>query len=403
MYLGVTVKIMTGRRLSNWLQGYLEYTNFTEAPEIFHFWTGISTIAGAMRNKTWTQMHAFKWIPNFYIVFVAPPGIAQKSTTMDLGHNLLRQIDGIHFGPDKITMASLVEELSKITTPVDLPDGELFPFSALTFSSSEFGSLLNPADQDMVNTLVDLWDGKDRSFKKATKSSGSDTVQNPYINLVGCCTPSWIELNFTSYLIGGGFASRAIFVYADKKRRYLAYPDEYYTSVNDKLKKDLLHDLRQIADITGPYVLTEEARVIGRSWYEQYCKILETKDPNSPETNQVSRLQTHAQKLAMVIAAAKRNERQILSEDLELAFKLTNAIVESNRGVFGKGTSEESRQANKVIDMVQARKKVALSTLYRELISQMPLRDFEQAVNAGIRAGIIRRIVEGSQVFLEVI
>ena len=39
------------RRLGDWLKSYMAYTSPLEAPDDFHFWTGVSTIAGALRRR----------------------------------------------------------------------------------------------------------------------------------------------------------------------------------------------------------------------------------------------------------------------------------------------------------------------------------------------------------------
>jgi hypothetical protein len=78
----------------------------------------------------------------------------------------------------------------------------------------------------MVDLLVSLWDGKQGAFEKKTKGSGSDSVENPWINLIACTTPAWIAGNFPEYMIGGGFTSRCIFVYAEKKAKLVAYPSK---------------------------------------------------------------------------------------------------------------------------------------------------------------------------------
>jgi len=80
-----------------------------------HFWTGVSTLAGALRRKVWVDMGYFKWFPNFYIILVAPPGIVSKSTTAGIGMSLLRQVPDIQFGPDVITWQALVQSFAEST------------------------------------------------------------------------------------------------------------------------------------------------------------------------------------------------------------------------------------------------------------------------------------------------
>src|SRR3990167_7091843 len=106
---------MAKRRCENWLQSFVEYASYGEAPLKMLFWTGVSTMAGALRRRVWMDMKYFQWVPNMYIIMVAPPGIVSKSTTANVGINILRRVDGIHFGPDVVTWQALIEALAKST------------------------------------------------------------------------------------------------------------------------------------------------------------------------------------------------------------------------------------------------------------------------------------------------
>ena len=77
-----------------------------------------------------------------YIVFVAPPGIVAKSTTVDIAMRLLRKVPGIAFGPDVVTWPALITSFAKVTETFDY-NGEFHTQSALTLESSEFGNLFD--------------------------------------------------------------------------------------------------------------------------------------------------------------------------------------------------------------------------------------------------------------------
>ena len=154
------------RKLNDWLDAFVAYASYGEAPKRMYFWVGVSTIAGALRRRVWIDQAYFSWYPNLYIVLVAPPGIVSKSTTADVGMSLLREVRDIKFGPSVVTWQSLVKSFADSLEQFPVGD-TFFTMSPLTIVSSEFGNLLNPKDRDMVDMLVNLWDGK--SFVKATR------------------------------------------------------------------------------------------------------------------------------------------------------------------------------------------------------------------------------------------
>jgi len=297
------------RVLKSWIEEYMEYSAYSEAPDKFHFWTAVSVIAGALRRRVWIDMGYFQWTPNFYIVFVAPPGIVSKSTTANIGMNLLRRMDGVAFGPDAVTWQSLVQSLGQSTEQVEI-DSVYHSMSAITIVSSEFGTFLNPNDREMVDVLVSLWDGQIGTWRKATKTQGDDAIENPWINIVACTTPAWIAGNFPEYMIGGGFTSRTVFVYGDTKRHLAAYPGDYLPEGHHERAERLVHDLEIIAtQIKGEYKLSPEAKEWGEAWYAAHFE-----NPYPPHLDNerfggyLARKQTHIHKLAMILAASESNE-----------------------------------------------------------------------------------------------
>lgn len=390
-----------GRKCSNWLTTYMEYSKFSEAPDYFHFWTGVSVIAGALRRKVWIDMGYFDWTPNFYIVFVAPPGVVQKSTTADIGMNLLKEIPGIHFGPDSVTWQALTQSLAQSTEGVEMDDGTLFPMSAITIVASEFGTFLDPSDRVMVDVLVSLWDSKRDVWKKSTKTQGADNIENPWINIIACTTPGWIEGYFPEYLIGGGFTSRTVFVYADKKRQLVAYPSKQIDENFKILREKLVHDLEQISLMKGAFTLTPEAFAYGEKWYgEHYGKSHDHLDVNR-FGGYLARKQTHVHKLAMILSASERDDMLITPENLKNADAIITALESDMPKVFGKiGMSDSGRQLNELTRLLAVRKRIHRTDAYRNLCRTMDVKTFNETINAAIVTKQIKIEQAGNETYL---
>lgn len=382
------------RHFKDWISAYIDYASFSEAPKRMHFWTGVSTIAGALRRRVWLDMAYFKWCANFYIVLVAPPGIVSKSTTAAIGMDLLRQVPGINFGPQVVTWPALVTAFAESNECFEL-DGEFHTQCALTLESSEFGNLVNPQDREMIDLLVTLWDSKQGGFKKITKGSGSDLVENPWINLIACTTPAWIAGNFPEYVIGGGFTSRCLFVYAEHKERFVAYPSLHVPKNQSAMATLLVQDLEHIAtNLLGNYSLTPEAIEWGTAWYESHYK---NRNPDLDDDRfggYIARKQTHVHKLAIVLAASQRDQLTIKAEDLALANTMVTDLEKDMPKVFHKiGRTEDSVNAEKFIQYIQDRKEVKYEEAYQFVHRYFPnARDFEGIVAGAIRAGLIELV-----------
>jgi hypothetical protein len=388
------------RNFLDWLAAYVEYASFSEAPRRMHFWSGVSAIAGALRRRVWIDLKYFKWHTNMYIILVAPPGVVSKSTTVSIAMNLLRKVPSVKFGPDVVTWQALVTSFANSMESFDMGGGNFVTQCALTLESSEFGNLVNPADRDMVDMLVNLWDGKDGALKKVTKGNGEDVVENPWINVIACTTPAWVAGNFPEYVIGGGFTSRCLFVYADEKDKYVAYPHLSMPPSFDDIQRRLVQDLEHIsATLVGPYELEAEAIEWGEAWYSHHWKNKPDELDDDRFSGYLSRKQTHIHKTAMILAAAQRDEMLIKKEDLQNAMAMVSDLERDMQKVFSRiGRTETSVQAERFVRFVHRAGICTYNDAYRYVHSAFPdIRNFEGIVKGAIAAGFIEQLAVGTQ------
>lgn len=390
------------RHYPDWLAAFMDYASIGEAPRHMYFWSAVSAVAGALRRKVWIDQAIFRWYPNFYIAIVAPPGVVSKSTTAGIAMNLLRKVPDIKFGPDIVTWPALVTAFAEAREGFEVGD-QIHTMSAMTLESSELGNLIDFRDDAMINLLIHLWDGKEGAMQKKTKASGNDDVENPWINLIGCTTPAWIAGNVPEYAIGGGLTSRIIFVYADKKAKYVAYPgDEVDSNTFNEMTQKLVEDLTHISKLTGAYKLTPEAKRWGRAWYEQHWKVKNINLDDERFGGYVARKQTHLHKLAMVLAAATSDNLVIEVEHLQIADTMISDLEGDMQFVFSKiGKSEAALHTERLIWFVQQKKSVIFHEAYRYVHAYFPsMRDFDDIVAGCVRAGFMKLENSGGAVRL---
>jgi len=388
------------RNISNWLQGYIEYTKHLEAPDIFHLWAAIGTIAGALQGKVWIDMGYFKWKPNFFIIFVAPPGIVSKSTTLGVGMEMLRKVDDVHFGPESCSWQAITDAFAEALQTID----GVGPMNALTIEASELGTFLDPRNREMVDVLCRLWDGRDIPWSRRLRSEGATEIPNPWLNFLGCTTPGWIEENFPEYAIKGGFTSRTVFVYAERKRQFVAYPKLRMDLAGDEFKRlriHLINDLKTISRIKGEYVLTDSATAWGTDWYAKHW----AEDNSSLDMDlyggYIARKQTHIHKTAMVLAAASHADLIITDENLDQADKLVTSLEVALPKVFSQIIdNRDASNTALVIRIIQACPNgLKRRTLWRKLISHMSQDEFKHAVMGAVAADYIAEYSVGDEIF----
>lgn len=393
---------MADRNFPNWINAYLEYTKFSESPSKFHFWTAVSVLAGALRRRVWIDQKYFVWIPNFYIIFVAKPGIVSKSTTADIGMSLLREVPGIHFGPNSLTWQALIQAMHQSVDTIEDPaTGELFASSAFSIVASELGSLLDFSDRAMIDVFVDLWDGR-KTWSKRTKLDGEELIENPFINIIGCTTDAWIQENFSKYLLGGGFTSRTIFVYGKSKRHLVAYPADQFGAQHSSLRQKLIQDLETISQMCGEFRLTPEAKAWGTEWYEGHnARYSELNPSDEGLASFLARKQTFIHKLAMILSASQREELVITKDDLEFASKMVSAIEGEMEDVFGRmAERDDVRDTQVVAGILKHFKTLSSMALYRHVSNRMGSEEFNKALSSLAMGGYIRQVANGTQIMI---
>ncbi len=388
------------RKLEHWIKSYMQYSSYSEAPDKMHFWTAVATIAGALRRRVWIDMGYFQWTPNFYIIFVAPPGIVSKSTTLSIGMNLLKQLEGIKFGPDAVTWQSLVQALSEANEMVLMEDGTYHPMSCVTIASSEFGTFLNPNDREMIDVLVSLWDGQLGVWEKRTKTQGSDKIENPWINIAACTTPGWIAGNFPEYLIGGGFTSRCIFVFGREKRRLVAYPSAVLPPEFEALRSELVRDLEAISLLAGKFTISEPALQWGTEWYENHYRNKPKHLDNEKFAGYLARKQTHMHKLAMVLSASYKDDLILLRDDLSTAAELLTGLEADMPQVFELiGVEGSAKHSASLLSILRSHGELEQNALFRECFKSMSWKEFLEALVAGQNSGQILSHNKGGKVY----
>lgn len=380
----------------SWIERFVQYASYGEANPKILYWTAISTIAGALRRKVWYDHIYWQWSPNFYIIIVAPPGIAAKSTNIDVGHRLLRDVDGITFGPDIASWQALLRYMGENQETVEV-EGEDFKMSCVTLSIAELGVFFDFKDSKQIDNLVNLWDCKLGILDKRTTTNGNDQIENPWVNLMAGTTPSWVAENVSEYMLNGGLLSRCIFVYVDHKYKIEAFPADNVPPNLGLVRAGLVRDLQTISSYSGRFTFTPDAKEWVREWYNSLWSGDQV-DLDGRRT----RMYAHLTKLGMVFSAAEFKFPLIEVKHVIQA----NAILKETEATVAQvvanvGQSAISKSAKEIVELVFKAKHVGKRELYRKsFFRKMSYEEYEQAVESAVRAELVMVKNEGGEVML---
>ena len=301
---------MTRKCTKSWLDTYTDYTQFQEAPEKYHTWAGLSTIASAVRRNVYLPRGYFSIYPNLYIAIVGPTGLT-KTTSADIGIDLLEQIKGIELMKEKLTSFFVLEHFDKLTKA----KGEC----CITIYAPEMKNFLGDLNKTETVALLTSFFGCPNSPAYRTKGGGVYQFKDVCINLLVCSTPEWLTVGTTTDEIAGGFTGRFLYVFEDDTPRSCPFPEDFVTPNILSLKQDLIDDLIHISNIKGQFIISSQARALYMVWYNH-----KRKDECQDERmlGYYSRKRDTVFKLAMLLSLAQDDSLVIDEDILNLTFQM---------------------------------------------------------------------------------
>jgi len=251
---------MTRKCKSNWVDTYLEFTQYQEAPEIYHIWIGLSTLASTVKRNVFLPRGYFNIFPNLYTAIVGPTGIT-KTTAADIGIELIEGLKDMELMKEKLTSFFVLEHFDKLTKA----KGEC----CITIYAPEMKNFLGDLNKAEIVAMLTSFFGCPNSPAYRTKGGGVYQFKDVCINLLVCSTPEWLTLGTTTDEIAGGFTGRFLYVFEDTTTRSSPFPEDLITPTIMAYKQDLIDDLKHISTLKGKFILTDQAKAEYIIWYNR--------------------------------------------------------------------------------------------------------------------------------------
>jgi hypothetical protein len=350
------------RQLSDWLEYYMRYTQRTEPPELYHLWSGLTAISSALRRKCYCDWGALRGLiyPNIFVALVGPPG-GRKGTAMNRAKGFVRNLE-VPMGADSLgsTQALYRELIESEDSYVDYK-GITRKHKSLSIWSEEFQVFLSDRDQMLIPSLTDLFDCAD-VWKYKTLSRKTEDISNCWITIIGAITSDLLQDCLTRTAVGGGLISRIIFVvgYGPKQRIALQFPTEEELDIKQKLE----NDLQEIANLSGPFILSKDFLKTYVHWYE--CEYDESGVPSDKFLGYNHRRPLHLNKICMLLSASESNELILTSEHFNKALTVMQITEQEMPNAFyGLGLSSQSSVYAKILSFIESKESFDWSELVR--------------------------------------
>lgn len=342
------MKIKQGRKLDNWLESFLEWTMpRSETPESMLRWVGIYTLSViAKRRVGWPRrlLGGYEVFPALYVVFVGEPAVVRKSTTVGfaediiVGHNKNGTSNPVTFSGDITSHSKLIEAIANS------------PDSSVAIFSGELSSFIQATPEATYELLTDLFDSK-RKLDWSTWAHGDKLIKEPSVSLLAATTPAWISKQPPEYFVGGGFASRVLFIYEEEPRQreifYDHLDEDYFTG----LEKLLVDDLSIISSISGEFIFAnKETKEHIRSWYKEQ----RTQNDDVRMKGYYGRKHVHGLKVAGLLSLAERNDKAVSMKHWNAALEMLDYIERRMDSAFATlGQNPFSVLMNSIVTYVE--------------------------------------------------
>lgn len=214
---------------SDFFSRYLEYTDGTEVPPFFHRWAAISGLGAWLGRRIYLQHGQFKVYPNLYCMLLGVPG-TRKSTAIKSIKNLLKQAGYNSFSAEKTSKEKFLMDLAGVNNDgdsdkdfLDTPFADQEGDREVFIAADEFNDFFGNNILEFVSLLGVLWDWEG-AYENRIKNGMSITINNPTVSILGGNTQTTFATTFPPEVIGQGFFSRLIPVYAEATGLRITFP-----------------------------------------------------------------------------------------------------------------------------------------------------------------------------------
>lgn len=367
----------------NWIKNYMNYVENTEPPELYKKWSAVSTVAAMLQRKTSVLLGDMEVFPNMYVVLVGPSG-ARKGTAMKPAGKILSTLSNVNIASQSITREALIQQMVNNSGDAISVDGTPLFHNSTTIFSEELTVFLGYGNLEMLSNLTDWFDcgfGPEGEWTYETIGRGAQTIKGVWVNLLGATTPDLIRRSLPVDAIGGGFTSRVIFVYEEKKGKSVPIP--FLTQKQKEIGEQLIAYGEDIISLKGVFSLSEQfltERYI--PWYEK--ESIENRFAKIRNFEGYSqRRPVHLLKLCMIMSASRSREMIIKVQDFDEAYQLLVDTEKKMPKTFaGYGDNDNSRIIEDIMTEIAINKVVTRSQLMNMFIADITLDELDDIIQA---------------------
>lgn len=312
----------------------LRYTNESESPKKYYYWSSLVAIAAVVRDKVFLDKFYYKLYPNIYVILVGRSGL-RKGPPVNLAKSLVNDIDVTRLYAGRMSIQGVISDLSKARTKAN--GGPPLTDATAALFASEFASFII-SDSSALTILTDLYDGHyNPEWSYMLRNSPTEKLKAPCITLFGASNEAHLKDAVPENAVGGGFIARTFIIYSDKKSGINPLTDR----PADTIPYDTIRNrLKEISRASGEFIWDPEGKEIYNEWYRKFQEVEGIEDDT---TGTMERLHDHILKTAMLVSLSRNMDMKLVASDITESIKACTDFVPGAKrlglGQMGKSVS----------------------------------------------------------------
>lgn len=378
---------------TDFLRGFVQLLENSEVPDTFALWCAVSGVSCALGRKVLIDRGLYTLRPNFFILLVAGPGVAKKSTAIGAIEDIVRELlPKVNLISQKLSPEALIEAMMVRERVVD---GKKYKDNSLCegfITCDELVVFLNRKSYEagLGSLMIPLFDCK-KHFEYRTKARGIEEINNACLGFLSASTVHSIKDAIPEDAIHIGLASRMIFVYSDDRQPPVAEP-----SMDRDLFSFLVKELREIRALEGTAIVTEGARALHNLEYDRF-HYESSLFKDEATKGYASRRFQHAIKLALVLAVVENKTLIVEQKHIRGAID----ILEENEENMGRvikliTTTEAGLLQESVLSVIRKFSKgLSRTDLMRKVSHKMDSKKLSETLETLVGSGKVEATVAG--------
>jgi hypothetical protein len=281
----------------------------------------------------------------------------RKGTAIKLMRKLVEQTGYNKFAAERTSKEKFLLDLAgesdhgELLTPEQLLDQNLFGDSGsrldceMFVAIDEFNDFIGNGNIEFISMLGNMWDYHGL-YKNRIKTGKSVEINNPTISIIGGNTPTGFSLAFPTDILGQGFFSRLLLIYADRTDRRITFPPPPPPEYTKQLL-ELLGRIKQSS--LGSARLTGTAERLLDKIYQRNIAVDDVRFESYS-----NRRFTHLLKLCILSSAANASSK-LEESHVIYANTILNAAEHAMPRALGEfGKAKHSDVSHKIIQLAES-------------------------------------------------